>query len=231
MRAARCPILASRSSFTSFFSKVSFSLWFSSLVQYALNFTSSSCSSLSAATILSIISLTFVNESSCTAMASVESCARGPREAPSAGCRPPRPCHAARRSSASRVSSSAARRSIAAARTLLLRDVADACNRLTPFASISRLSSSVMTAMASATAWVSAARVLLRFSHCASRSPQVTFRFCRKSTSLERCSRVSARSSLASESAFWFAASSACMSSSFFFATSICSSLAAASTL
>mmetsp|Transcript_17537 Transcript_17537/g.44098 ORF Transcript_17537/g.44098 Transcript_17537/m.44098 type:complete len:210 (-) Transcript_17537:673-1302(-) len=185
---------------------------------------------------VSIISLTLVKESNCTAITNVERWARGPAAAPTRGDeRCERPCQAAKRSSASNPGEDAARRRAAAARPRLEANSAEAveanCRRDTDLASISRLSSSVSTAMASATAMVSAERVLERFSICVSRSLQVSFRLRKNSTSSERWLRVNARSSLASESAFALPASSACISSSFFLPASISEVFAAARAL
>mmetsp|Transcript_2851 Transcript_2851/g.7390 ORF Transcript_2851/g.7390 Transcript_2851/m.7390 type:complete len:264 (+) Transcript_2851:488-1279(+) len=192
---------------------------------------SSSCSSLRLATILSIISRTLVKVSSCTDTARVESCERGPFEAPA---RPAerRPRQAERRSSASKSGEAAALRSAPTALERRMASSASACEterscrKDTVLARCSRLSSSVRMAMVSATAVSSAARVLLRLSHCVSMLPQVIFRFCRNSTSLERCSRSIVRSSLASARAFWLAASWPSISSSFFSPAAIWSSLA-----
>mmetsp|Transcript_46714 Transcript_46714/g.118405 ORF Transcript_46714/g.118405 Transcript_46714/m.118405 type:complete len:239 (-) Transcript_46714:1187-1903(-) len=175
---------ASRSCFSSDLSKTDFAFLLSSFWQYALNFTSSSCCFFISATILSISSLTFSKVSNWKVTAKAESCAR--RFMP--GWR--RPCQAWRRSSSSRSDmDSAASRNVAAAAAraeAAARERREVCSNERDLAIVSRASSSVSTAMASATAMVSAVRVLLRFSHCESRSLHVSFKLRRNSTSTER---------------------------------------------
>mmetsp|Transcript_80989 Transcript_80989/g.228178 ORF Transcript_80989/g.228178 Transcript_80989/m.228178 type:complete len:379 (+) Transcript_80989:131-1267(+) len=220
---------ASRSCFSSDLSKTDFAFLLSSFWQYALNFTSSSCCFLISATILSISSLTFSKVSSWKVTARAESCAR--RFMP--GWR--RPCQAWRRSSSSRSDmESAASRNVAAAAAraeAAARERREVCSNETDLAIVSRASSSVSTAMASATAMVSAVRVLLRFSHWSSKSLHVNFKLRKNSTSPERCCLVSPKFSLASERAFWLFACSTSISSSFLLPMSISSVFAAARAL
>mmetsp|Transcript_95733 Transcript_95733/g.253007 ORF Transcript_95733/g.253007 Transcript_95733/m.253007 type:complete len:253 (-) Transcript_95733:672-1430(-) len=226
---SRSAILVCRLSFLSYFSSwVRLFLFRESMHQSRCSI-SSCCCLLSSVTILSISSLTFSKVSSWKVTAKAESCAR--RFMP--GWR--RPCQAWRRSSSSRSDmESAASRNVAAAAAraeAAARERREVCSNETDLAIVSRASSSVSTAMASATAMVSAERVLERFSICVSRSLQVSFRLRKNSTSSERWLRVSARSSLASESAFALPASSACTSSSFFLPASISEVFAAARAL
>mmetsp|Transcript_133036 Transcript_133036/g.370871 ORF Transcript_133036/g.370871 Transcript_133036/m.370871 type:complete len:287 (+) Transcript_133036:588-1448(+) len=236
MRAASVSSLDSRSPLYSFLPYVAFSFSSNCLLQYALNSASSFCCSLSSATIVSIILFTSVKESSCAARAKAESWARGPPAAPTAGV-PRRLCQASRRSSASKAGSAAARRNAstacmrraAVAALALEAALARSCSRLTLLASISRLSSSVRIAMASVTAFSSSLRIALRRSQSLSKSIQVTFNLRKISMSAERCFRVRSRSSLASDSAFWFSEWSPSMSSSFSFPAVICAVFASAS--
>mmetsp|Transcript_53601 Transcript_53601/g.157814 ORF Transcript_53601/g.157814 Transcript_53601/m.157814 type:complete len:210 (+) Transcript_53601:306-935(+) len=161
-------------------------------------------------------SLTSVKESSSAVTASMPSCAFGELT-------PPRLLHASRRSSASKVGSRAAlRRALAASFWRIWASVAASVWRKeTVLARCSRVSSSVSILSASETARSSWERVSLRCCHSLSMPWHVTRRFLRNSTSTERCLRVASRSSLASESAFWFEACSDSIASSFSLAMEI----------
>mmetsp|Transcript_103118 Transcript_103118/g.272883 ORF Transcript_103118/g.272883 Transcript_103118/m.272883 type:complete len:473 (+) Transcript_103118:988-2406(+) len=182
---------------------------------------------------------TFAKASSCTAVASVENCARGPVANRAAAATAPVPAlwefHSDMRSEVSKAGDCAARRRMEAApRRLALasdEDTVPSCKRATVLVKCSLLSYSVRMLMVSATAVVSAERVLLRCSHCESKSLQDNFKVRKNSTSSERCCRVKPKSSFASESAFWLFACSTSISSSFFFPASISELLAAASAL
>mmetsp|Transcript_17540 Transcript_17540/g.44114 ORF Transcript_17540/g.44114 Transcript_17540/m.44114 type:complete len:335 (+) Transcript_17540:565-1569(+) len=233
MRLSRRSMLDCKSFFNSPFSYNVVSVLSISEPQWSLNVTSSACWSLRSAIILSMSSLTFAKASSCTAVANVASCVRGPAAAPTA-LGTARPFQALSKSSASKSGACAARRRAAAA----LRRSAEAEAEMerswmkdTVAARCSRLSSSVRMAMASATATVSAPRVLLRFSHWSSKSLHVNFKLRKNSTSPERCCLVSPKFSLASESAFWLFACSTSISSSFLLPKSISSVFAAARAL
>mmetsp|Transcript_19427 Transcript_19427/g.44208 ORF Transcript_19427/g.44208 Transcript_19427/m.44208 type:complete len:296 (-) Transcript_19427:914-1801(-) len=231
MRAASASSFDSKSPLCSFLAYVAFSFSLNSLVQYALNSASSFCWAFSSATIVSIISLTFSKESSCAVIAKAERWARGPPAAPMV-LAPLRLCHAAKRSSAWNAGAREALRNAATTRERSAAAAAEPCpswSRLALLDSISWFSSSVRTAMASATAFNSSERVSERRSHSLSRSLHVNFSLRRNSTSAERCLRVRAKSSLASESAFWFAEWSPSRLSSFSFPVLICSFLAAES--
>mmetsp|Transcript_114608 Transcript_114608/g.311221 ORF Transcript_114608/g.311221 Transcript_114608/m.311221 type:complete len:227 (-) Transcript_114608:116-796(-) len=211
-------IFVSRSSLWSDLVRFIFSLAASSFWQKALSWTSSACSACRSATILSIASLTFAKSSSSTETARVESLAFCPPTAPFAPG-PPRWRQAAIRSSSSSSASSAARRRTAAAPERRARASARvplperSWRSATDLDSCSRASSSVRTAMASATALVSSLRSALRLSHWLSRSWQLSRSFWRYSTSSERWAVVRVRSSFASESALVFSACSFSMAS------------------
>mmetsp|Transcript_130607 Transcript_130607/g.240234 ORF Transcript_130607/g.240234 Transcript_130607/m.240234 type:complete len:231 (+) Transcript_130607:553-1245(+) len=165
MDLSRVSIFASRSLFCSFLSKVSFSFEFMSSPHFALNCTSSACSAFRSATILSIISLTFVKLSSCTETAKVASFERAPERLGAEL----RPCHSISKSSASKEGDRAALRRISTARERRTFDsdseIAPTCKNVTVLRKCSAASSSVRIAMASVTALSSSARVLLRASH------------------------------------------------------------------
>mmetsp|Transcript_14716 Transcript_14716/g.26122 ORF Transcript_14716/g.26122 Transcript_14716/m.26122 type:complete len:240 (-) Transcript_14716:1160-1879(-) len=186
MDLSRVSIFASRSLFCSFLSKVSFSFEFMSSPHFALNCTSSACSAFRSATILSIISLTFVKLSSCTDTARVASFEFALRAELRGELRP---CHSASKSSAKDGSRALLqRKAIARERRALAAESAleRSCKKLVVFARCSRASSSVRTAMASETALTSSARVVVRSSYFLSKSWQVSLRLRKNFTSAER---------------------------------------------
>mmetsp|Transcript_1258 Transcript_1258/g.2312 ORF Transcript_1258/g.2312 Transcript_1258/m.2312 type:complete len:241 (+) Transcript_1258:878-1600(+) len=226
-------ILALSSCSVWFVAYVTFSLSLSSAVQYALNFTSSSCCFLSSATMSSMAFFTFVNASSWTCTATTASCSCGlssparkaaVRSEKSGACR-------ACKLLAARISNAAA---CCLARFAAVREEASCNSEAAPPVPIflwksSRASSSVRIAMASLTAWSSSPRAFVRCFQSWSRSWHLSFKFLKNSTSAPRDSRVASRSSFASESAFTLAPNSSSISSSMAILLSICFSNAALS--
>mmetsp|Transcript_6163 Transcript_6163/g.10720 ORF Transcript_6163/g.10720 Transcript_6163/m.10720 type:complete len:260 (-) Transcript_6163:1031-1810(-) len=218
----RLAISASKSSFSWFLAYVAFSFSSNSLMQKAFSSASSCCSFFKSATILSIISLTLVKLSSCAVTARVESWDLGlSTGATELACRlRQESAREERKSSSPKTGSEAALRNAVTTRERRMASDADeepdSCKKEgTDLTKRSLASSAVRMDRASETAANSSDRVLLRASHCESKSWHWSFKLRRNSTSAARCFLVRSRSSLSSERALETEACSVSSSSSF----------------